>query len=105
MRRRLTCLFPVLIAAGVATLLIGAAAGRLELVERIEAITFDWRVRLAQHQASAPAESLGFVYINDATIDALKNRSLGFSYGLYWPRHIYGRVLRELERQGAGGGL
>ncbi|HPY31006.1 MAG TPA: adenylate/guanylate cyclase domain-containing protein [Verrucomicrobiota bacterium] len=101
MRRRLTCLFPVLIAAGVATLLIGAAAGRLELVERIEAITFDWRVRLAQHQASAPAESLGFVYINDATIDALKNRSLGFSYGLYWPRHIYGRVLRELERQGA----
>src|SRR4029079_12868400 len=27
---------------------------------------------------------------------AVSDGSLGYRYGLYWPRHIYGRVLKEL---------
>ena len=34
-------------------------------------------------------------------IAALNNGSLGFRYGLYWPRHIYGRLYRELVAQNA----
>ena len=26
---------------------------------------------------------------------------LGYAYGLYWPRHVYGRLVRELAAQGA----
>ena len=29
------------------------------------------------------------------------NRSLGYNYGLYWPRQVYGRVVEELLAQGA----
>lgn len=82
-------------------MVVWVALSRSELLERIEAITYDWRVRMAQLQRPETSSPLGFVYINDATIDALKNRSLGFNYGLYWPRHVYGRALRELRAQGA----
>lgn len=92
---------PLLIAAGVGGILTWVGSSRPGLLERVEAITYDWRVRQAQHQTAEVSCPLGFVYINDATIDALKNRSLGFNYGLYWPRHIYGRVVRELQTQGA----
>ncbi len=39
--------------------------------------------------------------MSDNSIAALNDGSLGFRYGLYWPRHIYGRVLRQLSAQGA----
>ncbi len=49
------------------------------------------------------ATNLGFVSMSDDSIVALNNRSLGFRayYGTYWPRHLYGRVARELANQGA----
>jgi len=64
-------------------------------------MTYDWRARRALHHSLTVATNLGFAAISDETIVALGNNSLGFRYGLYWPRHIYGRVLRELSAQGA----
>ena len=41
------------------------------------------------------------MFISDESIDALKNGTLDFRAGLYWPRHVYGRLVRELATQGA----
>jgi class 3 adenylate cyclase len=72
--------------------------------ERLEWMTYDWRVRLAnRHPASFDndATNLGMVEISDDTIAAVNNGSLGFKYGLYWPREVYARALHELSSQGA----
>src|SRR5262249_15207170 len=40
--------------------------------------------------------------ISEASIAFVKtNRSLGYNPGLYWPRHVYGRLVEELSAQGA----
>jgi len=74
---------------------------KFELFDRLEHMSYDWRVRLAAHHSPSVATNLGFVSISDESIAALQNNSLHFRYGLYWPRHIYGRVLRELAAEGA----
>jgi class 3 adenylate cyclase len=94
-------LVPPLIAAAVLAMAAGVAVLRWTAIEKVEALTYDWRVRLAQYSAEAVTTNLGFVYINERSIEALQNGSAGFRYGLYWPRHVYGRVLRELAAQGA----
>jgi class 3 adenylate cyclase/CHASE2 domain-containing sensor protein len=58
-------------------------------------------VKYARRSPAPAATNLGFVDINDRTIAMLKSRALGGSYGLYWPRHVYGKVVRELQTQGA----
>lgn len=92
---------PVLIAAAVIVLAGVFSVTKLDFFARLEAITYDWRTRLALQHPAPIATNLGFVAISDETIEALSNDSLNFRYGLYWPRHIYGRVLRELSAQGA----
>ena len=52
--------------------------------------------------STAGATNLGFVFfISDDSITALNNGALGFRYGLYWPRHVYGPLIRELSAQGS----
>lgn len=92
---------PVLIAAGVIGAVCLLQLLHLELFEQPERMTYDWRVRQAAHFSPGIADVLGFVNISDDTIDRLNDNSLGFRYGLYWPRHIYGRVARELSLEGA----
>lgn len=70
-------------------------------LQRVEAGTFDWRVRLAARFPNPAVTNLGFVFMSDESIARLGDGSLGFQYGLYWPRHIYGRVVHELTAQGA----
>lgn len=72
-------------------------------LERVEAITYDWRVRLASARNPPAVTNLGFVDISDESIRWIKSGALHprIRYGLYWPRHLYGRVLRELHAQGA----
>ncbi len=73
-------------------------------LERLEWMTYDWRVRLANQYASPAltnAANLGLVEISDGTIAAVNSGSLGFKYGLYWPREVYARALHELSSQGA----
>jgi class 3 adenylate cyclase len=92
---------PVIIAAAVIVLAGALSIAKLDLFQRLELMTYDWRARQALRHSSADIPRLGFVAISDESIAALSNESLTFRYGLYWPRHIYGRVLRELSAQGA----
>jgi class 3 adenylate cyclase/CHASE2 domain-containing sensor protein len=92
---------PWFIAAAVIALACLAQWLRFGPLEQLEARSYDWRVRLAQKFPAPAATNLGFVAISDDTITRLKDGSLGFHYGLYWPRHVYGQVLRELTAQGA----
>jgi class 3 adenylate cyclase/CHASE2 domain-containing sensor protein len=69
--------------------------------QRLEWMTFDWRARQAQYQPSPYAPNLGFISINDETIDRVLSGQFGYEAGLYWPRHVYGRLVQELHAQGA----
>lgn len=93
---------PVLIAAGVLALVCAVRVLEFEFFERLEAITYDWRARSALRFRTPVAEDLGFVYFDEETIKAVKDRTLGFSFGLYWPRQVYGRLVDELSAQSAG---
>jgi len=92
---------PAIIAVAVIGLVCLVRLARFDFCERLERMTYDWRARLALHSPGTVATNLGFVAISDDSIAALNNGSLNFRYGLYWPRHVYGRVLRELANQGA----
>lgn len=92
---------PVLIAICVLALVCLARLARVELAERFEAITYDWRVRLALKFPSQTATNLGFVFIDEKSIKDVKSGTLGFHFGLYWPRQVYGRLVDELATQGA----
>ena len=94
---------PSLIAASVVLAVCLLEIFPLGLFQRLEWITYDVRVRAAENYSdtSKNAKNLGFVQISDETIRSLNNGSLGFNYGLYWPRHIYGRILQELSAQKA----
>ena len=95
---------PVLIAFG-AIVLIGLLRWRhLGFFESLERTTYDTRVRVALHFAPNTATNLGFVFIDDASLDFVRtNASLGWPAGLYWPwpRQVYGRLVEELAAQGA----
>jgi class 3 adenylate cyclase/CHASE2 domain-containing sensor protein len=72
-----------------------------DLPERLERMTYDQRVRVAQKFPAPVATNLAFVAMEDSSIAAIRHGLLGRPYGLYWPRHVYGRVVEELAAQGA----
>src|SRR5688572_12138503 len=100
---------PLLIAVSTVLLVgglhyLGERVERFDFFRRLEWISYDWRMREAVRREPAPvSDKLGFVYINDETIALLGSGQLGkeLDVGLYWPRHVYGRVVRELKNQGA----
>ncbi len=92
---------PVLIAVGVIALVCLVRVLNLRALDGLEQQTYDWRVRAAQQFPQPAATNLGFVFISDESIAALNRGLLGKSYGLLWPRHIYGRLIRELSAQEA----
>src|SRR5262249_49026816 len=47
------------------------------------------------------ATNLGFLEITDASVSAVHDGSLGYHYGLLWPRKIYGFAIEELSAQNA----
>src|SRR5437899_12980725 len=73
----------------------GTAAGRFDFFDRLERMTYDMRVRIAVKFPADVTTNVGFVFLSDDTIDQVSKGLLGNPYGLYWPRHIYGRLLRE----------
>jgi CHASE2 domain-containing sensor protein len=93
---------PVLIAVG-AILLIGLMRWlQVGFFESLERMTYDMRARQALRSAPPATTNLGFVFIDDASIAFVRtNRSLGWNAYVYWPRHVYGRVVEELAAQGA----
>ena len=93
---------PLILAAVVLALVCGLRALHLDFPERLERMTYDLRVRAARNFPAATATNLAFVSIEESSIAAVKNsEELGFHFGLYWPRQIYGRVIEELSAQGA----
>jgi class 3 adenylate cyclase len=99
-----TFLIAALVVIGVCILQFTPRIIRLAGLDRLEWMTYDWRVRLAYRYAGPSvscATNLGLVEISDDTIAAVNNGALGFKYGLYWPREVYARALHELTSQGA----
>jgi class 3 adenylate cyclase/CHASE2 domain-containing sensor protein len=94
-------LVPGLIAFGVIALVCLLRLLRPEFFERLECMTYDIRARQALRFSPTVATNLGFVYINEESLRAVWNGSVGFHFGLYWPRQVYGRVVDELSQQGA----
>ena len=95
-------LVPVLVAAGAISVGCLVQLSRLDFFERLERITYDMRARQALRFNPTVATNLGFVCINEASIDFVRTNSvLGYRYGLYWPRQLYGRVASELAAEGA----
>jgi class 3 adenylate cyclase len=101
-KRPLIKRIPVLIAVG-AIMLIGLTRWlQIGFFESLERMTYDMRARKALRFAPPVATNLGFVFIDDASIAFVRtNGSLGWNAYLYWPRHVYGRVVEELAAQGA----
>lgn len=73
----------------------------MDLVERLEAVTYDMRVRQALRMEAEATNLFAFVYIDEETLEAVQEGQLGYRFGLYWPRQVYGRVLQELSERGA----
>jgi class 3 adenylate cyclase/CHASE2 domain-containing sensor protein len=92
---------PLFVAFGVIATVWGIRLLKIPAIEELECKSYDWRVRLAAKYPSQIATNLGFVFIQDATIDKVNDGSLGYSFGLKWPRQVYARVVHELSAQGA----
>lgn len=93
---------PVLIALGVIVLVSLTQWRHFAFLDSLERMTYDLRARRALQYAPTVATNLGFVFIDDASIAFVRtNRTLGYRFGLYWPRQVYGRLVEELAAQGA----
>ena len=92
---------PVTLAVIVLAVVCGARLLHLDIFERLERITYDLRVRTALYFPIPAATNLAFVSMEDSSIAAIRHGLLGRPYGLYWPRHVYGRLVEELSAQGA----
>ena len=101
-KRKSIRLAPVLVAAGVIGLVCLLDLARFDLFEKFENITYDLRVRTAARLSPTIATNLGFVAISDDSIARINHGLLGSRFGLYWPRKIYGWLVRELSAEGAG---
>lgn len=70
----------------------------LQLFERMEWWTYDWRVQKAAEYPTVTATNLAAVFIDDQSLKDV-NEGLGFDWP--WPRQLYGKAVRELTAQGA----
>lgn len=101
MKTKLAKRIPLLLSLATLLPLLLITCVRPDLVERFERITYDMRVRTALGFPAPIATNLGFAYIDENSIRAVRDWSLGYSFGLYWPRQVYGRLVDELTEQGA----
>ena len=92
---------PVILAVSVLLLVCGLRLWNPDLLEQFECKTYDLRVRTAQSFPAPIATNLAFVAMDDSSIKQVRKGLLGQPYGLYWPRHIYGRLVEELSAEGA----
>jgi class 3 adenylate cyclase/CHASE2 domain-containing sensor protein len=92
---------PLFLTVAVTALTVLLRAWNPDFVDRLEKVTYDARVRAAADAESATATNLGFVFIDEDSIQAVAAGDFGYHFGLYWPRQVYGRVVEELASQGA----
>ena len=89
------------LALAVLALVCGLRLINPDFLERLERTTYDVRVRAAQKFPAPAATNLAFVSMEDSSIAAVKSGVLGYKFGLYWPRQVYGRAVEEFSAQGA----
>lgn len=94
-------LIPCLVAFAVILVVSVASGLRLDFFERLERMTYDMRAREAFKFAPPISTNLGFLFFDEDSIRRVRDGSLGYRFGLYWPRQIYGRVVEELAEQHA----
>jgi class 3 adenylate cyclase/CHASE2 domain-containing sensor protein len=92
---------PALLAVAVLLLVCVVRLLRLGFFEQLEWKTYDLRARAALHFPEPVATNLAFVAIDDSSIKAVQSGRLGYSFGLYWPRQVFGRLIAELSAEGA----
>lgn len=92
---------PVIVSAFVVVLVCGFRALHLDFFERLERMTYDLRVKAALHFPAPVATNLAFVTIGESSIQAVQSGELGYSFGLLWPRQVYGRLVEELSAEAA----
>ena len=92
---------PVILAVFVLALVCGVRLLRLDFFDRLERMTYDLRARAALHFPAPAATNIAFISIEESSITAVRSGKLGYHFGLYWPRQIYGRLVEELSAQGA----
>jgi class 3 adenylate cyclase/CHASE2 domain-containing sensor protein len=92
---------PVILTVLVLAFVCGVRLLRLDFFERLERMTYDLRARAALHFPAPAATNLAFVSIEESSITAVRSGKLGYHFGLYWPRQVYGRLVEELSAQGA----
>ena len=101
---------PVLLAVVVLAIVCGVRVWNPDFPDRLERITYDFRVRTAQRFPQPVATNLAFVAMEDSSIAAVnagivyrdgKQYRLHYHSGLYWQRQVYGRLVDELAAQGA----
>jgi class 3 adenylate cyclase/CHASE2 domain-containing sensor protein len=92
---------PLILALAVLACVCGLRLLNFDFFERLELMTYDQRTRAALHFPAPEATNLAFVSIEESSIAAVKNGSVGFHFGLYWPRSVYGRLVGELSDEGA----
>lgn len=92
---------PVILAVAALALVCALQTTHLDFFERLKGMSFDMRARAALHFPSPIATNLAFVSVEDSSIKAVQNGSVGFYFGLYWPREVYGRLVDELRQEGA----
>ncbi len=92
---------PAILAVTVLAFICGVRLLHLDFFDRLECITYDLRARTALHFPAPAATNLAFVAMEDSSIQAVKGGALGYKFGLYWPRQVYGRLVEELAAEGA----
>ena len=97
---RVKCI-PALIAFAVIILVCLVRWRQVGFFERLEQMTYDLRVRQAVKFAPLVATNLGFIEINDESALEVLNGDVGFHFGLFWPRQVYGRMVEELAMRQA----
>ena len=92
---------PVILTVSVLVFVCGVRFLQLDFFERLERMTCDLRARAALRFPAPAATNLAFISIEESSITAVRSGILGYRYGLYWPRQVYGRLVEELSAQGA----
>lgn len=78
--------------------LLSQAFPAINVLQRLEWMSYDWRVRQSMSHPTPVATNLGAVFIDDESLNLI-NKGLSFSWP--WPRHLYGHLVNALGRQGA----
>ncbi len=100
-----TKLIPLFIALGVITLfslleVLPKVSSNFEFFQRLEWMSYDWRMRAVARQTQPAAPNLAAVFIDDDNIRYF-NTNENYGYSFPWPRQVHGWLVEELNRAGA----